>query len=188
MPEFKSDEEKYFAWYLDELSKVEIVKRWMYESHTFTLSKSKTYPILRQLKTKARIDQLSLMDEHVYTPDFLIEWNENALNKFVRIIQDETCPVKCPFFAVRGKQDNKLYTFIEIKPNFDQHGMERLFRINQKWMYDKYDLFIQLIKPLKLFERTFTPERFLKCDKVDRLRKIDFKIKSLNEYLYELDI
>jgi hypothetical protein len=187
---YRSDEELYFSWWLNELQHAGIIKEYMYEVSTFTLSETKWYPILRQLKTKTKVDQLSLMDEHKYTPDFLIEWNEEYLNKFWRIINDEECARKCSFFASRGKKNNKPYTFFEVKGSFDRNNMTRLFRITQKWMYDKYDLYVDLVKVPDLFQRTFTPNRFRWTAKTMKPRTLPkgYKLFTLNEYLIKLDI
>lgn len=162
----------------------------MYEPSTFTLSETKWYPILRQLKTKTKVDKLSLMDEHKYTPDFLIEWNEEYLNKFFRLINDETCARKCPFFASRGKKNNKPYTFIETKGIFDANNMTRAFRLSQKWLYDKYDLYVQLCIIPDMFQKVFTPQRYLLTYKTMKPRTLpkNYKLLTLNEYLIKLDI
>jgi hypothetical protein len=186
--ECRSDEEWMFSWYLDELVSIGIVNRYMYESNTFTLSKAKTYPLLVIMKTKTKLIQKSLLEEDTYTPDWLIEWNEKYLNKFFRIINDETCTVKCPFFAIRSTKDNKAYTFIETKGDFDRNNMSRLFKITQKWLYDKYGLYVELLKLPSLFKRTWTPNRYLKTNSTNQPRSINFKTITLNEYLMKLDI
>jgi len=150
--EVRSDEEWYYSWYLDELVNIGIINRYMYETNTFTLSKAKSYPLLTIMKTKTKLTERSLLEEHVYTPDFLIEWNEEYLNRFYRIINDETCTVKCPYFAVRSTKDGKPYTFIEVKGDFDRNNMTRLFKITQKWLYDKYGLYVDLLKLPTLFK------------------------------------
>lgn len=184
----ESDGEWYYSWYLDELKEIGIINRYLYESNTFTLSKAKTYPIKRVMKTKVKIDQLSLLQEHVYSPDFLIEWNEKYLNKFFRIINDEECTAKCPFFAIRSTKDNKPYTFIECKPIFDQNSMQRLFRVNQKWLYDKYNLYVQLCIIPNFFNSTFTPGKYFLTDKTNKPRTLKYTPITLNEYLIKLDI
>jgi len=185
---FQSDGEWYFSFFLDELYVHGIINRYMYESNTFTLSKAKSYPVLEIKKTKTKLKQLSFLQEHVYTPDFLIEWNEDYLNKFFRLINDETCTVKCPFFAVRSTKDGKAYTFLETKPQFDQNNMTRLFRLSQKWLYDKYGLYVQLCVVPDFFGKTFTPAKFFMTDKTMKPRTLKYTPITLNEYLMKLDI
>ena len=186
--EVQSDMEWYFTWWLDELVEAGIVNDYFYESNTFSLSKAKTYPHLVVMKTKTKLVEKSLLEEHVYTPDFLIEWNESNLNKFFRIIHDDTCSTKCPFFAIRSSKDGKVYTFIEVKGDFDKNNMTRLFRITQKWLYDKYNLYVELLKIPSLFKRTFVPDRYRYTDKTMQPRSLNFKPVTLNEYLIKLDI
>lgn len=180
--EVQSNEEWYFSWWLDDLKKYGVINNYLYESNKFILSENKKYPILRQLKTKTRTDYLTLLQEHVYTPDFLVEWNDEYKNIFFRIISDETCTVKAPFFAITGKKNNKSYTFFEVKPSFDQNNMTRLFRISQKWLYDKYGLYVELVIIPNLFSKTFTPSRYLFTDKSRQKRKIDFNIVNFNTW------
>jgi hypothetical protein len=186
--EVRSDEEWYFSFWCDELINAGIINRYMYESNTFTLSKAKKYPLLIVMKTKTKLSEKGLLEEHVYTPDFLIEWNEGYLNRFFRIINDETCTAKCPFFAIRSTKDNKAYTFIETKGNYDANNMTRLFKITQKWLYDKYNLYVDLLKIPDLFKKTFTPERYKFTNSTMQPRTINFPVRTLNEYLIKLDI
>jgi hypothetical protein len=186
--EVRSDEEWYFSFWLDELVSIGIVKRYMYESNTFTLSKAKTYPHLLIMKTKTKLTEKSLLEGHEYTPDWCIEWSEEYLNRFYRIINDETCTVKCPFFAIRSTKDGKPYTFIETKGSYDANNMIRLFRITQKWLYDKYGLYVELLKIPDLFKKTWVPDKYRYTNKTMQPRTINFKAITLNEYLIKLDI
>ena len=183
LDQLQSNEEWYFSWWLDDLKKHNIIKNYVYESNTFTLATARSYSILRQLKTKTRIDQLSLLQEHVYTPDFRIEWNEDFNHRVYRLIDDDTCTNKPPFFAIKGKQNNKHYTFFEVKPVFDQNNMTRLFKLSQKWLYDKYGLYVELVIVPTLFKKTFVPSRYMLTDKSRQSRKIDFDIKTIEKWM-----
>jgi hypothetical protein len=184
--EVRSDEEWYFTWWLDELIKKGIVNKYMYEGNIFTLSKKKYYPLLVEMKTKSKYSDKVLLEEHTYTPDFLIEWNEEYLNRFFRIINDITCTTRCSFFAFRSKRNNKPYSFIEIKGNFDASNMTRLFRITQKWLYDKHNIYVDLLKIPDLFKKTWTPARFCFTNITMEPRTINFPIRMLNDYLIKL--
>jgi hypothetical protein len=183
---FESQEEWYFSWWLNDLKEKGIIKKYTYEPNKFILSKAKSYPIKRLLKTKDRVDQLSLLQEHIYTPDFLVEWNKEWQNKFYRLIQDEECTNKPDFFAITSRQNEEHYTFFEIKPQFDQNNMTRLFIITQKWLYDKYGIYVEKFEVPTMFKRTFTPGRYLLTDKSRLKRKIKFDIKLIDKYLEKL--
>jgi len=58
-------------------------------------------------------------------------------------------------------EGEEYITYIEVKPPFDRNNMERLFKLNQKWMLQKHDVFINLVKIKELFEKTFTPKEYL---------------------------
>lgn len=81
--------------------------------------------------------------EHIYTPDFIVNWN--------------TIPPK-----VRGVKwclkNNQ--SIIEIKPSFDKYNMTRLFMLNQKWMFDKHNIYVQLLKIDTVFKNTFKPKNY----------------------------
>jgi len=62
--------------------------------------------------------------------------------------------------------------------------MTRLAKINIKWVWDKYGVFVNIIIPEKHFDKTFTPKRFLTTDKSGKPRKIKYKnIKSLKQFI-----
>jgi len=182
MMKFNSNEELYFSWFLDDLIKHGIINRYLYESNSFILSGRKSYTYNKQLVTKVKPIRLSLLDEHIYTPDFLVEWNDDYYGIFFRDIESVNCFTKPPFFSVRSKKNNLPYTFFEVKGNFDRNNMTRLFRINQKWLYDKHGLYVHLVTIPDLFKRMFIPERYFKTDSNRQLRKINFGIKKFDEY------
>ena len=64
--------------------------------------------------------------------------------------------------------------------------MTRLFRVTQKWMYDKYRLYIELVILPNLFKTTFVPRRYLITDKGKQSRKINFDIKLVNEWIHKM--
>lgn len=182
--EYKSDQELQFSWWLDDLVKREVVVKYYYEPSTFTLSTAKKCPYIKKMVTKTKIESLSLLDAHVYTPDFLVEWNSKYDGVFYREIMVQKYSTKPPFFAVRSKKNNKLYTFFEVKADFDYNNMTRAFKINQKWLYDKHDVYVDLaILPEKLFKKTFVPQRYLFTDKTKAPRTIKFAIRLVDDYL-----
>lgn len=183
---YKSQEELYFSWWLNDLKDMGIVEDYGYEVKEFNLFEARTYPIKRIYKTKTKVDQLSLLQKHVYTPDFLVKWNIDWRDKFYRLIHDDGCTSKPPFFATQPLGSNNYYTFFEIKGSFDQNNMTRLFIITQKWLYDKYGIYVEKFEIPTMFKRTFTPSRFLFTDKSRVKRTIKFDIKLLDEYLKTL--
>lgn len=179
---YNSNEEWYFSIYLDELKSKGIINNYLYESNTFTLSDAKKYYYTKRLVTKSKRIELHLLDHHSYTPDFLVEWSEEYDGVFYRCIDNDGYTTKPPFLSIRSRKNNKPYTFFEVKGSFDMNNMTRLFKLNQKWLYDKYKLYVMLVSIPDLFKRTFVPERYLLTDSSRQKRKINFGIKLYDEY------
>lgn len=149
--QYKSKEELYFSWYLDELKEQGLISGYEYEIEPYVLFESFTY-YDQQFKKKINIR------EHIYTPDFIIYNNKTTW----------------------------LSDHIETKGSFDKHNMIRLFSINQKWMMQKYGIYVQKIIPSKLFKSTFTPKRYLLTDSGIKSRKINHEVVLLEDYIKEL--
>ena len=89
---------------------------------------------------------------------------------------------KIPFIS------NDVGCFIEIKPSFDMNNMQRLFSINQKWMYLEHEIYVQKVIPVGpkktcLFAKTFVPQEAMLTAKTRKPKKYKFKTKSLTEFL-----
>lgn len=112
-------------------------------SESFLLSpkQTKTITTTKVLKTKTVVkeSEQTILREHNYTPEFRIRWLKKPFKTGLDFIDDEST------------------SYIEVKPNFDFNNMTRAFKINQKWVYDKYEVLVNLIKPEILFQKTFTP-------------------------------
>lgn len=143
---YRSKEEDYFSWWLDDLAEKGFIKSALYEPHQYLLS-DKVPGLLRK---------------HVYTPDWIIEFTT------------------VPDFMKQFHIVNKMWV-VDIKGSFNgaRNTSAITFPLNQKWMYQRYGIYVDKIIPKELFENTFTPKRYLKTDGGDRERKINWKIKTL---------
>lgn len=180
---FDSYEELYFSWYLDELKANGFVSDSVYQPKTFLLSEKVSYGTIKPLKTKLKEEQHTILPPHAYTPDFQFYWNPKAVGVFCKAFGDvvEYAHKDCFFWANELPID--CYSMIDVKPMFDMQNMTRQFIINQKWLYAKYGIYCQKVVPEHLFERTFTPERYLKTNKSGKARSLKYKPKSLTEFL-----
>ena len=153
------------------------------KSYLLTDGIHNTYSYVKQLKTKSKpiSSTQTILQGSSYNPDFHIYWTPKGIEKFCwQIGTNSKCDklfINDLHFVLNG------YTTVEIKPTFDQNGMERLFKNNQKFLYDKYMIFANLVKPQHLFEATFTPEKYHYTAKTKQKRKITFKTRTLKEYL-----
>jgi hypothetical protein len=132
------------------------------------------------MKTKSKEVEKNqvLLEEHIYTPEFVVTWTQKGSELFVdSLVGSSTGKLNKPFIKTYGYD-----TLIEVKPEFDQNSMERLFKINQKWVWDKHEVYINLVKPLKLFEKTFVPKKYL-LTATGKPRVIHIPIRSLEDYL-----
>lgn len=202
--EYESKEELYVSYYLDELLAAGLIIDWKYQSQTYQLSEPLTYTWTKRLATKEKQQISTLLQGHAYTPDFFIVWNERARCILFHTPTDRFNLKLSLFIAHSG---NNL-SIIDVKPAFDMQNMTRLFIINQKWMMDKYGLYVQKIIPIKemkhhktvdgkkikapstwsgIFPKTFTPDRYFFTDVSMKPRKINYKAIRLQEYLLKGD-
>ena len=187
---YESPEEAYVSWYLDELVGGGYVKEYEHQPHSWPLSHNKKYKWIKQLKTKEKYMASTLLQQHVYTPDFEVIWHKEEPGIKSIFYKELPCvgvSKKNPFWA---RESTLLYDYTrfvvstwEVKPLFDRNNMTRLFTINQKWVYDKYGVYVQKIIPQKLFKDTFTPARYLLTDSGKQKRKLNFTPRTLEEYV-----
>lgn len=153
-----SKEEMYIVWWLQELKDQSLIEDFE-RSKEFVLS------------PKRSIVEGKIIREHSYTPDFDINWSVNGGDLFVGYKGS-------PF-----TYSDPYKSIIEVKPQYDSNNMTRLFRINQKWVMDKYNIYVDLIQPESLFKKTFCPDRFRYTDGGKGLRKLKEEYLTLNEYI-----
>jgi hypothetical protein len=187
--QFDSDEEMYFYWWLEELRQAGYIKEIIRDVEPFDLSSrlSITYTVKTQLKTKIKEKEkdITILHPHIYTADFKVIWADKALHKLHEPIFVVGSNINILFYSnvVFPDPNGIVFSFFEVKPTYDQNNMTRLFTVNQKWVWDKFAVFINKVIPEKLFSDTFTPMRYLTTNKSGKLRKIKFKVRTLEEYL-----
>lgn len=203
---YDSDEEMYFRWYLDELVSAEIVLRYAYQPASILLTKKVNGLSMVNKPTKKDPDRLVekrslFLNPHVYTPDYIVVWSPLAVKyglvsalgvEMQDSLQVDLSDKEAPFRANKYGS-SCLYSVIDIKGAFARatNSTAITFPLNQKWVFDKYGLYVQKIIPNDtkgncLFAKTFTPKRFLIQNKTSKPRKIHFKVKLINE-VYDLN-
>ena len=180
---YDSPEELYVSWYLDEMIEAGYVIKYDYQPDSFALSSKGTYGWRKKLKTKNKDMVSTLLQEHVYTADFEVMWEPSAVSLLLKALGGTLKGRLTPFWAEITSPDSNIISTWEVKPLFDRNNMTRLFTINQKWVYDKYGIYVQKIIPQKLFKDTFTPERYLLTDSGKQKRKLNFTPRTLEEYV-----
>lgn len=174
-----SGEEVMMLMYIEELIEHRYAEK-VERSPSFNLScKLKNeYEEVVEMKTKTKTVQKSqiLLEDHIYTPEFVVIWLSKGKDTFVdTMVNLITKKFTKPFIGGNA-------TYFEVKPEFDKNNMIRLFKINQKWMWDRYKIYVNLVQPHKLFEQTFTPKAWLKTP-TGKDRVIHWKVRTLDEYI-----
>ena len=168
-----SDGEIHFIMWMEELKQNNYIIDYK-RGDSVLLSNSLSNNYVTQLKTKSKPCRQNVLMGHSYNWDFTIEWSDIGIKHFVNKFGEKW---EKPFLI-----NSKNMSFIECKPPFDFQNMTRLSVLNIKWVWDKYQIFVQTIKNVELFEKTFTPKVYL-TTKNGSQRKTKHKIKTLQEYL-----
>lgn len=170
---FDSKGEVYFYWYLSELFDNGFIFRFAAQPQTFELARRQEYSWTKMLKTKTKPMVSTILQGHSYTPDFLILWTKKSRNIFYNT-SDDVYNLRRNIFLAKKYTFGQEVSYIEVKPEFGKHGSFRWFTISQKWVYQKYGIYIQKINPVSIFQRTFTPGRYLITDGGRQTRKLKY--------------
>lgn len=177
---YESFNELYFLYWVKDLKEAGFISGIeRAPSYVLTEGYTHTYTESNKRGTQAKAKTQCLMRPSVYTPEFIIYWTHQYKN-FVWNL-GENCKFDKVFIGEKGS--GSVCTWIEVKPSgFDHQNSTRLFINNQKFLFKVHNIYVNLVKVQELFEKTFTPKAYL-VTATGKPRKINFKIKTLNEYL-----
>jgi hypothetical protein len=180
-----STEEKWMKIYFEELKEKGFIKELIYQPEPIILSDIILVKVEKELKTKVKYEDKTLISKHIYTPDFEILWNTDKLHE--DLFKDSY--TKWPlFFSVCNR------SFVEVKGNFDMNNMQRHFNSAiQPWIYQRYNIYVNLVKVPDIFKETFIPtkiwdEFFYKVNGKKFKKgepKFKFEYRTLEQYLNE---
>lgn len=166
--------ELWFLYWCEELKNLGYIDK-IERGKSYLLCNGLINSYLVQLKTKAKSMTETILMPHSYTSDFTITWKDEGKELF------------CNKFGEKWKNyficTENLQSHVECKPEFDFNNMERLAKVNIKFVWDKYQDFIQIVTNTDLFKNTFVPEVLIKT-KVGKDRKFNFKVRTLNEFIH----
>jgi hypothetical protein len=182
-----SQEEFFMQEYFKELQEAGFIKEIIYQPEPIILSEKVIVNKIIKLKTKEKVVEKTLINQHVYTPDFEIHFNgSNKLHKSINNIFYEEIPL---MFS------DSFISLIEVKSNshFDNNMKRHFTSALQPWVYQRHNLFVNLIEVPKIFEKSFIPksilpEFFYKVNTKKNKKndpKFNWKYHTLNEYLNE---
>lgn len=175
---YESDQELWFLWWACELMDRDFIIS-ISRADSYNLTGKINYKYTKATKKGIELKEKVLFNPHSYNPDYNIMWNNTAENIFYWHVESDIRKDKMII-----AQDYIPRSIIEVKPDFDQHNMEREARINIKWVYKEYEDIISVVKPKKLFEETFTPMEYI-ITKTGKERKIKWKVKTVDDYIKE---
>jgi len=197
--DFDSKEEWYFSLWLYELAKTEMIHHANYHPKSFNLSDKITLSFDLKMASKVKTKDYHLFANHSYSADWSIYWTEKARNILIPGEQPlNKSPKEFPFFVQWSESKKLFFSVIDIKGSFagPHNNSAVTFPLNQKWVYDKYKIYIQkivlipritnkgkIIPTHTLFTQTFLPRRLLTTDSSGANRKLGFKYILLEEFL-----
>ena len=187
---YDSTEERYFSYYVDELLEAGYLVSAEYHPTPFELC-SETTVLARTTKKRGAVYQtIKLTGKHVYTADWVLSWSQQAEYLFCWGNNEE----HSTFYH------KSALSYVDVKGGFigKNNTSAITFPINQKWVMDKFGIFVQKIvvstDKKSIFAKTFTPrkvveEEVYKKDNIKRgIKAGDSKLKykpiSLEEYVY----
>ena len=88
--------------------------------------------------------QRCLFREHIYTPDFIVQFDPAAQHALAK-------EFKLPLSAMHQQQ---VSVYLDVKGQFAQHDGGRSFSLNQKWTWQKFGVYVCKVVP-KLFCKKF---------------------------------
>jgi hypothetical protein len=175
---YESEPELWFLFWAFELHNKGIIKT-IRRAPSFNLTEGLDNEfVIKDMKGREVTKKQTILRPSLYTPEFEIFWGIHTYKKFVWLDGDGKITV--PFVGMYDPEGVK--TLVEVKPDFDQNNMTRLFKNNQKFLWDKHKIFVNLVKIKELFEKTFCPAEWLHT-RTGKDRKVNFTIKLLNQYL-----
>lgn len=183
--EYKSNEEYYVACWLHELMTRGYIHTYTYEPLKFELSPRIDVNWQKKLKTKVKSQSKMLKDSVSYSPDFEVIWNLKKSDGILTYNSKDSY-VKIPLFYIpRGC----LSSLLEVKGSFDRRGTERDTKTKMNWVLSKYGTNIDLVRPNKLFSKTFYPEAYLLTDSgnQDRKKRVKGKLVPLRDIVNNID-
>lgn len=180
-----SEAEKWILFWLFELKEagyIESIER----AKSYKLTDSVSHQYEKKLKTKTIIKNEVILLPCSYSPDFFIKLTEKGkkldifreLGSYNRLKEKG----KITFIHIAGE------ALIEVKGTQFRHSQDTTekFKVEQKWLWQEYGLYVNLVQPDKLFPLTFTPEKFKYTEKKKQLRKLRWKSRNLEEFLKEI--
>jgi len=180
---YDSNEELYFSWYCEELKEHKLIIDYSYHEIQYVLSDRITMPSFIKHKGKERYKDRFLSHDHIYTPDFILYWTEKGLDYLTE--KSRYFKYYTNGYFELSMRNRDIVSIIDVKGIFagKNNSTAVTFPLNQKWVFQKYGDYVQKIIPIKLFEETFFPKRYMYNDegKKPRRRKVGIEYRDIKD-------
>lgn len=140
---YDSEEEVHFQMWVNEAMKHKIFSAQVYQPTSYPLIPKATIKEFKQLTTKVKTVERTLLRAHKYTPDWALYPGENW-----HLIEKLTGWYRSP--------DAGMY-LIDVKGNFDRNKSIRIFSIDQKLLWNVHGVYVNKVVPKQFFPKTFVP-------------------------------
>lgn len=140
------------------------------------------------LKTKVNIKEEPLLQSSSYTPDFEFDVTSKGqkLSLFKEIDTTERCFKRNDFTFIT--QNNHCIVEVKGTKFGGKNSTLSEFVYKQKFTYNKYGIYVNLVTPDKLFPLSFSPPPFLLTNITKKARKIRFKVVHFQDWLKQQKI
>jgi hypothetical protein len=182
---YDSKEEQYFEWYCEELKYEGVLNNYFFHQESFDLIPGFYYQSAEQRPRSVKKHTHTLAQPHGYMPDFLLIWNQFNEHhiKFIKCLYNLSDNYFCADHANLKKyfycqlQPQVYSSYIDIKPMFTRRDSDvAVFMWKRALMLEKHKTHVQAVVIQDLFKKTFTPQRFLRCDVSNKQRKINWPV------------
>lgn len=149
-----SVEERDFLFWCCEAVSQGIILDFEYQPKTFILSDAVK---IQTHKNKVK----TILRQHVYSPDFSITFNGE---KQISLASEFNIPY--------SMLSNCNLVYVDVKGTFNRNDGGRSFSINQKWVWQKFNVYIHKIIPTIFFKKYGVPQKSTLTNKTKKIRKI----------------
>lgn len=182
-PEFKSDEEYWMYYWLLSLQHHGFVREICYEPEPIELFDGAYSVGVLTGSRKPKTVRKVMFNPTEYTMDFSIVIDERLSGHLFMTPETFWKNNKVPFISV---DENSGIVFLEVKPEYDFKNMNRMVKNTLKWVYDKYKIYINMVHPTELFEKTFAPYEYYFSRKTGKPRKSAKQCKTIEQWLKDV--
>jgi hypothetical protein len=189
--DFDSREEMYIWWWLKEAEEAGLISDLKFTGskgetpisilgkHDFLVADTESRVNFVQIKKRQLVGRLT------YKADFEFRCTEKGR---MILIGEYGISTGEPLMSSFG---DKNLVYLEVKPYVFQgrnktgsHDSMRRFKVIQKVIYSILGIYVNLFEVPKIFEQTFTPRRFMFCDKkVSQPRRLKYEPRSLSDFV-----